>query len=501
MPLPHRRRSPAIGTLGALAALLAPLVLPLGNGRSALALAAPPTKTSAALTSTSTSASATKPNSEIQLELAVERYTLGNGLRVVVNRETASPTVAVVVWYDVGSRDEKEGEGGFAHLFEHMMFEGSAHVPRGVHDQLTEGRGGENNAATSEDWTRYYERMPSSELPVTLFLESDRMRALAIDEERFENQRKVVEEEYRLRVSNKPYVPGYFRLRELIFEGFSPYAHPAIGSMKELDAAKLEWVKRFHDQWYAPNNAVLVIAGDVDLAETRRLVEKYFGAIPRAATPTRAPFENMGRTTPSGPETLVDAMAATPMVYFGWGIPGAAANDHVALEVAASVLADGDSSRLTRKLVRESSMAQSVEAETEDHRGPDAFVIGAQFADKAKVDDVEKAIWAELDDLAKHGPTEQELARAKAKIEHGFVFGLQTNVARAFELAKMEGERGDARLLSRELARYRAVTASEVRAVVAKYLVRGRLAHVRILPKPAPKPAASTSAAPKAGKP
>ena len=415
--------------------------------------------------------------------LDIVRFTLDDGLRVVLNRDVSSPTVAVVVWYDVGSRNEQPGEGGFAHLFEHIMFEGSAKYPRGVHDKIVEGRGGKLNASTSEDWTRYWEMMPAGELGVTLGLEADRMRALKIDEEAFENQRKVVEEEYRMRVANAPYVPGFFRLMELAYEGYHPYAHPAIGSMKELDAAKLEWVKAFHDNYYAPNNAVLVVSGDFEIADAKALVHKQFDAVPRVANVKKypdAPFA--GRSKPSGPELVSDPFARTPMTAYAWAIPKSGDADHYALELAAAILSDGESSRLQRTLVKDLAVAQSVSAGTEDHRGPDAFVLEAHLADKGKLDDVEKRLRAAIDELGKKAPTEAEMKKARAQIEHGFLFGLQSDLSRALTLAKFEGERGDANLLTTEVDRYVAVTAEQVRAAVAKYLGADKVAHVRVMP-------------------
>jgi zinc protease len=423
-------------------------------------------------------------------KLEIERFTLDNGLRVVLNRDVTSPTVGVVVWYDVGSRNEKPGEGGFAHLFEHIMFEGSEKFPRGVHDKIVEGRGGKLNASTSEDWTRYWEMMPAGELGVTLYLEADRMRSLHIDEEAFENQRKVVQEEYRMRVDNAPYVKGYFRLLELVYEGYHPYAHPAIGSMPELDAAKLEWVKAFHAAYYAPNNAVLVVSGDFETAEAKALVHKYFDPVPKVANVKKyddLPFG--GRTKASGPEAVSDPFARTPSVMFGWSIPKDGDKEHFALEIAATVLADGESSRLHRKLVKDLGWAQDASASTEDHRGPDAFVIDANLSEKAAkkaggIDEVEKLLLAEVEDLAKKGPTAEEMKKARAKIEHGFLFGLQSNLSRALTLAKFEGQRGDAKLLDTEMDRLLAVTPEDVKAAVAKYLVKDKLAHVRVLPPP-----------------
>ncbi len=459
----------ALSLLGCGASLVA--LPPLAHGD-------PPPKSGAEQAASAAQEAAPRP------KVSIERFTLDNGLRVVLNRDVTSPTIAVVVWYDVGSRNEQPGEGGFAHLFEHMMFEGSGKVPRGVHDQIVEGRGGKLNASTSEDWTRYFELMPSSELPVTLFLEADRMASLQVTEEAFENQRKVVQEEYRMRVDNAPYIKGYFRLMELLYEGYWPYAHPAIGSMEELDAAKLEWVKRFHQSFYGPNNAVLVVSGDIDSASAKALVEKHFGNIPKVDVKKYddKPFE--GRASPSGPEPVTDPNARTPAIFFGWSIPRDGTPEHYALEIAAEILTGGDSARLVRSLVKDLAVAQDVSASTEDHRGPDAFVVNAQLAEKGKIEDVEKRILAEIDDLGKKGPTEVELKKARAKVEHAFLFGLQANLSRAMALAKFEGERGDASLLVTEADRYLAVTADDVKKAVAKYLTRQKLAHVRVLPPP-----------------
>ena len=434
-------------------------------------------------------AASLKADAPLRPKLAIERFTLPNGLRVVLNPEPTSPTLAVVVWYDVGSRNEKPGEGGFAHLFEHMMFEGSANVPRGVHDKIVEGRGGKLNASTSEDWTRYFELMPSSELAVTLYLEADRMKSLQVTEEAFENQRKVVQEEYRMRVDSAPFVKGYFRLMELVFEGYHPYTHPTIGSMPELDAAKLEWVQSFHKRWYGPNNAVLVVAGDIEVEQAKTLIHKYFDGVPAIALPDKKLPDFAGRTKPSGPEPVIDPNARTGATMLAWSIPPDHTKEHYALEMAAAVLSDGDSARLKRKLVKDLALTQDIEASTEDHRGADAFVINGQLSEKAKVEDVEKAIWAEIDDLAKKGPTDAELKKARAKVEHAFLFGLQANLSRAMALAKFEGHHGDATLLKSEPDKYLEVTAADVQAVVAKYLVREKLAHVRVIPKPSEKPA------------
>src|SRR3954469_3574095 len=184
-----------------------------------------------------------------------------------MNVDRTSPTVAVAMTYDVGARNEERGRSGFAHLFEHMMFEGSANVPKGEHFRLVSAHGGNLNGTTSSDRTNYFEMLPASELPLALWLEADRMKSLNVSEENFENQRKVVQEEYRMRVSNAAYAPSNIRLDELIYQGYWPYEHAPIGSMPDLDAAQLDWVRDFHAHHYGPNNAVLTVSGDIDPAE------------------------------------------------------------------------------------------------------------------------------------------------------------------------------------------------------------------------------------------
>src|SRR5512145_921916 len=213
----------------------------------------------------------------------LKEKTLPNGLRVIMAPDSESPTVSVCVTYDVGSRNEILGQSGFAHLFEHMMFQGSRNVGKGAHFQLVTARGGQLNGTTSSDRTNYFETLPSSELELGLWLEADRMRWLDVSESNFENQRSVVKEEYRMRVENAAYRPALIELERLVFSGYPPYEHPVIGSMADLDAAKFEWVRGFHSRYYGPNNAVLSISGGFDPVSAMALVRKYFGPIPPIA--------------------------------------------------------------------------------------------------------------------------------------------------------------------------------------------------------------------------
>jgi predicted Zn-dependent peptidase len=234
-------------------------------------------------------ASLDKPADIPQLHLDVRRSTLPNGLRIVLSVDHTSPTVAVDVMYDVGARNEKRGHSGFAHLFEHMMFQGSANVAKGEQMKLITAHGGTLNANTSSDRTNYFDVVPESELPLALWLEADRMKSLDVSLANFDNQRLVVEEEYRMRILNAAYAPAALRLEELVFQGYWPYAHPVIGSMTDLDTSQLDWVKAFHAEYYAPNDAVLVVSGDFDPAVALDRARAYFGDAKTATPPEYDP--------------------------------------------------------------------------------------------------------------------------------------------------------------------------------------------------------------------
>jgi predicted Zn-dependent peptidase len=430
----------------------------------------------------------------VTLKLDVRKVTLDNGLRVVLSVDPTSPTIAVDVVYDVGARNEERGHSGFAHLFEHMMFQGSANVPRSQHFQLVTSHGGSLNGTTSSDRTNYFEMMPRSELPLALWLEADRMKSLDVSQKNFENQRSVVKEEYRMRVENAAYVPASIRLEELIFQGYWPYEHPSIGSMRDLDAAQIEWVRAFHDAYYGPNNAVLSIAGDFDPDEAEALVKKFFGnAKPIPKVPEYAPGP-MPAQSASRDTIVEDAHAELPALMYGWTIPPTSDPDHYALEMAANLLADGESSRLHRLLVRDRSVAASVEAETGRNRGPDAFEITVKLAGGASMANVARLVEEQIGLLSRTPPSEAEMTKLRNRAQAQYLFGLQSNFARAQRLAEFELFRGDANLINLELSRYLSVSAEDIRRVVKKYLTRAGRSSVEVkpaLPPPTPPPAGS----------
>src|SRR5213596_2054870 len=292
--------------------------------------------------------------------IAFEQLTLPNGLRVIFSPDHSTPIVTVDVWYEVGSRNERLGRSGFAHLFEHMMFEGSAHVKKSEHGQLVERAGGNYNGSTAEDRTNYWETVPSNRLNLALWLEADRMRSLAITEDNFENQRQAVKEERRLRVDNQPYAGAFSDGLTWPFDSTScfPYAHTVIGSMADLDAAKVPDVQAFFDTYYAPNNAMLVVVGDFNAGVLRRLVNQYFAGVPSHAAP-EGPRCESNIAAAKGPvrREVRDPQANLDLVMRLYRIPEHRSPDTPALEVLNLILGQGESSRLNVSVVRRDKAA------------------------------------------------------------------------------------------------------------------------------------------------
>jgi predicted Zn-dependent peptidase len=427
-------------------------------------------------------AGAKAPSPLPQVHLDVQRTTLPNGLRVVLSVDHTSPTVAVDVMYDVGARNEERGRSGFAHLFEHMMFQGSADVAKGEHMRLVSSHGGQLNANTSSDRTNYFDLLPASELPLALWLEADRMKSLDVSQANLDNQRQVVEEEFRMRVLNVPYAPAGLRLEELAYQGYWPYEHSVIGSMKDLDAAQLDWVRAFHAAYYAPNEAVLVVAGDFDPAVALERIQTYFGGAQAVATVPKYDPGPMPAQTSARDDVVEDSHARFPAILYAWPIPAAKTPDHYALEMATSILGGGESSRLYKTLVHDQAIATSVEVSTNDYRGPDAFEVMAKVSSKGTVAKVEKEIAQAFALLAKTPPTDDEMTKVRNQAAAEFVHGLASNYARAAQLARYELYWGDAAKLNGELDRYLAVTKDDVSRVVAKYLVPERRSRVEVKP-------------------
>jgi len=407
-------------------------------------------------------------------QIAVEKYTLPNGLKVVLAEDHTSQVVAVDVWFHVGSRNERASRTGFAHLFEHMMFQGSANVKKGEHPQLVSRAGGSLNGSTTYDRTNYFETLPSNRLNLGLWLEADRMRSLAVNDSNFHNQREAVKEERRLRVDNQPYSAAIVEYANLAFDSTScfPYAHSVIGSMEDLNAAKTEDVQAFFKQYYAPNNATLTVVGDFDPAEAKRLIDQYFGPIPSGAQPPPVACDQKFNTGTIR-RRVTDTKATLPATLQVYRIPAYSHADTPALELLATILGQGESSRLNRSLAREAKAAVQAQAFVNPfgpRLGPGMFMGFAIANQGVRVDSVDALLSAQIARLTSEGVTEAELTKAKNLYRADQITDRQRalNVAEALQTSNMF--LGDPNAINTNLERYMKVSVDDVKRVAATYL-------------------------------
>ncbi len=408
--------------------------------------------------------------------IPVTTYTLPNGLTVVLSPDHSSPVVAVAVWYHVGSKNEKAGRTGFAHLFEHMMFTGSEHIPSGQHVKILESVGGEFNGTTDNDRTLYYEEVPGNQLVTALWLESDRMGFLpeAMTQERLDVQRNVVKNERRLRVDNQPFGLADELVSGALFPPANPYSWPVIGSMTDLSAASLDDVKEFFHQYYAPDNAILSIVGDIDLAKTRALVTRYFGDIPRGPAIERPTVPPVTLTADKR-LVLEDARVKLPQLRMDWPTVGDDAHDRFALSALASVLTLDRTSRLTKLLVYDRQLATNVYAANGTYENAGQFEISVTPRPDASLTDIETLIDSVIAGVIAAPPTEQEVTRARNYRAVSSIVGLQSDLGKAFTLAEGESTYGDPLAEFTQLSDYAAVTPADVQRVARKYLSGGRV--------------------------
>lgn len=398
----------------------------------------------------------------------IEEFTLANGLRVVLSPDRAIPVVSIAVYYDVGSRNEKEGRTGFAHLFEHMMFQGSENVPKAAHFQYIFNAGGTMNGTTSTERTNYFETLPSNYLPLAFWLESDRMRSLKVTQENLDNQRNAVQEEKRLRYDNQPYVNAFLRMNELIFRN-PANAHSTIGSMEDLDAATIDDIKEFFRIYYAPNNAVLTVVGDFDNAEARSLIDRYFSNIPAQPKPPGVDVSEPQEVA-IREEVFHDPLAPAPAFVLGWKIPVRRTPDFYALSLAGTLLFEGDSSRLYQKLVKGDESVVSIEGGVDERRGPSALYIFALPKPGEEVAKIREQIFDEINHIAADGPTEAEMEKLRNSLCNDAVRGRQSTMYRAQRIAEFALYDSNPRLVDSELDQYLNVTAADIKRVVARYV-------------------------------
>jgi zinc protease len=417
------------------------------------------------------------------------RYTvlrLGNGLTVIVHRDTSLPVAAVNVWYHVGSKNEQPGRTGFAHLFEHIMFEGSAHVPEGEFDILLEGAGGVNNGSTTNDRTNYWENVPANALELALWLEADRMGFLleTMTQEKLDLQREVVKNERRESVDNQPYGSAFETVYEHLYPPRHPYHWPVIGSMDDLSAATLDDVKGFFRTYYAPGNAALAIAGDVDEAEVGRLVERYFGSLP--AGPPVPAVEVPEETLASDRRVVIEDDVQLPRLYMAWHGARVYTDEDAVLDVLASVLSDGKSSRLYKRLVYDGQIAQDVSAFQNGQELAGSFWIVATAKPGVDLDELEVAVRQELERLVREGVRPVERERAVNGVETSFVRSLERVGGfggKADRLNEYHFLTGSPGFVDRDLGRYRRVTEGDLADAVRRFLVDRHAVRLDVVPR------------------
>lgn len=411
------------------------------------------------------------PLSAQQVSIPYSTFTLPNGLKVIVSEDHSTPVAAVDVWYHVGSGYEHTGRTGFAHLFEHLMFMGSEHVPPGTFDNLLESAGASNNGSTTGDRTNYYEIMPSNAVPLALWLEADRMGGLlqTMTQEKLDTQRGVVQNERRQRYENQPYGLMYEIMSDALYPAGHPYHWTTIGSMADLNAASLEDVKGFFRQYYTPSNAVLVVAGDVSTAQVRQLATQYFGWIPRGPEVTRpnVPIPPIPATRYIAREDHV----TLPQIVMAWRGVRRFDPDEAPLDVLSGVLTSGKSSRLYKRLVYDAQSAQNTNAFDDANLVSGDFWVIVRAKPGVKLDSMETAVNEEIARIAATPPSADEVRRVVNGIETSFVSGLETVQNKADRLNDYEYFAHDPGFAERDLARYRAVTPADVQRVARQYLL------------------------------
>jgi predicted Zn-dependent peptidase len=418
-------------------------------------------------------------------------FKLPNGLRVIFSVDHSTPVAALAIVYDVGARNEKKGRSGFAHLFEHMMFEGSENVGKTEHFKYIESAGGSLNASTHPDFTNYFEKLPSNQIELALWLESDRMRSLKVTPENFENQLQTVKEEKRSRIDNQPYVPASIKMEELLFDNWAN-AHPTIGTFDDLEASSIDDIRHFFHTYYAPNNAVMAIVGDFDANEMEKLVRKYFASIPSQPLPGKPdvvePAQTKGKYL-----KVADQHAKAPAFWVSWKAPARREPDYYALGIIQKLLSAGDSSRLFQRMVKGDQNALKIDVGYDERRGPSALETFVVVKPGFTPEQVRETLWSELEKLKTTPVSGEELEKAKNQILHDLFASssyesLQRSLGRAELLAEYACFFGDPSLIDKDLEAYMNVSAADVQRVAAKVLTKSGATIVDVYPQEAEKP-------------
>jgi zinc protease len=405
-------------------------------------------------------------NSEAQSKIDFQEFDLPNGLHVILHRDDANPIVSVDLWYMVGSKDEDPGHTGFAHLFEHIMFQGSKNVGKTEHFSYIQKAGGTLNGTTNSDRTNYFETVPSNQLELVLWLESDRMMQLNVTQENFDNQREVVKEEKRQRYDNRPYGTWSINLYNRAFPNH-PYYMPPIGSMKDLNEASLEYAQSFYKKYYAPDNAVIVVSGDINYEETKKLIEKYFGDIPSART-DKKDYPDVSLNTGEIIDTIYEKVQL-PAIFIGYKTYGVRSKDYYTLQILSSLLADGKSSRLYKDIVYNKKLAKSVNSFVADMQLAGLFIVNSTAYQHTELKQIEDEIDAQIESLKTKPVSPHELEKVKNSVENDFTNMRQTTMGKAELLVHYYVYLKNTELINSDIKNYLDVTPEDIMNSANKY--------------------------------
>ncbi|HLJ47297.1 MAG TPA: pitrilysin family protein [Bryobacteraceae bacterium] len=422
-------------------------------------------------------ASAPKP-----IKIPIQQFKLANGLQVVLSEDHSAPTYSLCITYNTGSHNEREGRTGFAHLFEHMMFQGSQNVGKGEHMILVQNNGGSMNGTTTEDRTNYFEMFPANQLDLGLFLEADRMRSLVINQANLDNQRNAVQEERRLGVDNEPYGATFEAMEDTVYDNFAN-KHSVIGSMQDLNAATVKDVQDFFRVYYAPNNAVLALVGDFKPDEAMAKIKKYFGEISSQSAP---PVPDLSEPAQKGERRRMfeDGFARTPRLDILYKIPPGNTPDWYALSVLGSVLGSSQSSRLYQVLVKEKELAISADAFTEEHRGPSIFGIDVLARPGNDLAEVEKTVYAEINRIQNEPIADWELDKIRISARRSAALQMQSSLFRSILIGQMTVFYDDPNLINTRPQRIQAVTKQDLQRVAKAFLTQDNRSVLTTVPKP-----------------
>jgi len=416
--------------------------------------------------------------------IPIREFKLKNGLRVIMSEDHSAPTYAIAITYNVGSRDERKGRTGFAHLFEHMMFQGSENVGKGEHFILVDMNGGQMNGTTNQDRTNYFQALPANQLDLGLFLEADRMKSLVINQANLDNQRHAVQEERRLGVDNVPYGKTFETILDTAYDNFA-YKHSTIGSMADLNAANVQDVAEFFRIYYAPNNAVLTLVGDFKTNEALAKVKKYFESIPSQKQPS-APDVTEPEQKAERRVSIDDGFARTPRLDVVYKIPQGNTADYYALSLLGQILGSGQSSRLYQKLVKERELAAQVGVGAQERRGPSLFSVIAIVPPGKQLADVEKAIYEEIERVKNEPVADWEIEKVRMGIRRQRAQQLQGTLSRAVSLGILAVYYGDPNLINLIEDKYNQVTKEDIQRVARTYFKDTNRSVVTTVPKARP---------------